>query len=278
MSQTRNPRKATTLLAVLLLSAALHAQPPQSPTLEAILQRLQTNLDRYDANVPSFFCDEHAVSQVTPGQRNQDTVTDSVFRLKRVVNSDRTTGLDESREVKTVNGKPAGSRDIGGPTILSGAFEGGLAIVSLTQAACINYKLERIQHKNSAGPYIIRFGSVLTPRNSADCILHEEGKGRAFIDPATMQITRLELTTPHHAIDSESSYEPPTMGVRVISVDYAPVLLDGQTFWMPATITSTVTTGRGTFHAIVWSFKATYRNFHKLEVSSRIIPSTEPNP
>jgi hypothetical protein len=64
------------------------------------------------------------------------------------------------------------------------------------------------------------------------------------------------------------------MGDRVLTVDYAPVQLDGQTFWMPAAIASTVTSGRGTFHAIVWTFKATYRNFHKLEVTSRILPAT----
>jgi hypothetical protein len=276
MCITRNSHHAATLLALLLLSARLQAQPPKSPSLESILQHLQSNLDRYDATLPSFFCDEHVVSQVTPGLPNQNTVTDSIFRLKRVVNRDRTSSLDESREVKAVNGKPATSQDIGGPTILDGAFEGGLAIVSLTQTACINYELERTQHKDPVAPYIIRFASVLTPQNSAACILHEESKGRVFIDPATLQITRLELTTPHHAIDPERSYESPTMGDRVLSVDYAAVQLDEQTFWMPAAISSTVTTGRGTFHAVVWSFKATYRNFHKLEVTSRILPATEP--
>jgi hypothetical protein len=260
-------------LLFLSLPGIFFAQTSTAPVLDEILQRLETNLDHYDSSVPSFFCDEHAVSQVVPGMRNQNTVTDSVFRLKRVVNRDHTSTLDESREVKSVNGHPATAKDIAGPTILSGAFEGALAVVSQSQRVCMNYSLER--HRPNA-PYVIRFSSLITPQNSAACLLQEEGKGRALIDPATMQITRLELTTPHHTIDPGGRYYEATMGDRVLSVDYAPVQLDGQTFWMPSNITSTVTTGHGTFHAIVWTFKATYRNFHKLEVTSRILPATNP--
>src|ERR1019366_972950 len=106
-------------------------------------------------------------------------------------------------------------------------------------------------------------------RNSANCLLQEKSEGRVFIDPGTMQITHMELTTPHHAIIPDSNYASQVVGERVISVDYAPVVLDGQTFWMPATITSRATSAKGTYHAIAWSFKATYRNLPKLEVTSR---------
>ena len=98
-------------------------QETKVPTLVEILQRLQKNLDEYDSGVPSFFCDEHTISQVEPGLRNQNTVTDSVFRLKRIVKPDHTTTLEESREVKTVNGQPATTKMIDGPSIVYGAFE-----------------------------------------------------------------------------------------------------------------------------------------------------------
>jgi hypothetical protein len=64
----------------------------------------------------------------------------------------------------------------------------------------------------------------------------------------------------------------PLVGEWVLSVEYAPVELDGKSYWMPATINSRTTSGRGTFHATVWTFMASYRNFHKLEVRSRILP------
>ena len=132
---SRTSSTAISLVAFLGFLSALCAQRASVPTLEEILQRIDANLNHYDAGVPSFFCDEHVVSQVEPGLRNQDTITDSVFRLKRTPNPDHTTTLVESREIKKVDGKPATSQDMDGPTLLSGAFEGGLAVVSLNQTA-----------------------------------------------------------------------------------------------------------------------------------------------
>ena len=260
-------------IAFLAFALPLSAQPNKVPTLDELLQRLETNLNEYDAQVPSFFCDEHAVSQVTPGMPRQNTVTDSVFRLQRGFGPDHRPVLNESREVKSVNGKPANVQDLSGPSTLSGLFEGGMAVVSINQRSCMNYRLEKRNRKDQSAPYVVRFASVITPQNSANCLLQEDGKGRALIDPASMQITRLELTTPHHTIIPGSVWASPMKGEWVLAVDYAPVALDGRNFWMPETITSQSTSGRGTFHQIVWTFHATYRNFHKLEVTSHVVPA-----
>ena len=251
-------------------------QQTETPTLEEILQRLESNLSQYDSGVPSFFCDEHVVSRMVPDVHDQATVTDSVFRLKRVVNADHATTLEESREVKTVNGQPAKSQEMGGPSIVYGAFEGGLAVVSLSQTACMNYTLERVKRNDAQAPIIVRFASVLTAENKGGCLLQENGRGQVFIDRASMQITRMELTAPHHTIipGNEMGYGA-MVGEWALSVDYAPVVLDGKSFWMPETITSRTTGGRGSFHPIVWTFKASYGNFHKLEVRSRIVPFGE---
>jgi hypothetical protein len=267
---------AISLVALLGYSSALCAQRAKTPTLDEILHRLQANLNRYDARVPSLFCDEHVVSSQT--ERNipdESTVTDSVFRLKRTPGADDSTILAESREIKTVNGKPATSQDMNAPTTLSGAFEGGLAVVSLDQTACMSYALQPINRRRPAEPYIVRFATALTPQNSAGCLLQEKSKGRAFIDPASLQITHLELTTPRHVMIPGDSFSSPVVGRRVLSVDYAPVLLGGETFWMPARITMRITRGSGTYHETVWSFEATYRNYHKLEVTARIVPGSE---
>src|ERR1035437_1319064 len=270
---SRNPHALAKLLAAaLLLAHPAFAQRPHAPALEEILQRLEANLNDYDTKVPSFFCDEHVVSNVYPGNRQQNTITDSVFRLKRVPQPDHTTSLEESRSVKTVNGKPPTSEDLNGPTVLSGAFEGGLAVVSLSQRSCMNYKLDRIRTDRPPASYVVRFSTIPNPSNPADCLLQESTKGQAFIDPHTLQITHLELTTAHHVIfkgtKPGSEYEP-LKGARIVTVDYAPVQLDNRSFWMPVTITSRVSAGANTFHPTTWSFKATYRNYHKLEVTSR---------
>lgn len=263
-------------LAVLLgFSPTLHAKQARKPSLEGILQRLEANLNHYDTAVPSLFCDEHVISRMEqPGPLPQDVITDSIFRLSRIRKPDHTTTLVESREIQRVDGKPATSQNMDGPSLLSGAFEGAQAVVSINQSACMNYELLGTNGDSPNQPYIIRFATVLNPRNSTNCILQEQSTGRVFIDPASMHVTRLELTTPRHAIIPGDAWTPPVIGKRVVTIDYASVLLGNQTFWMPSAITMRNTTGFG-FHRIVWSFRATYRNYHRLEVTSRIIPGSE---
>jgi hypothetical protein len=264
------------LVAFLGFSSALCAQLREMPTLNEILERLEVNLKHYDAHVPSLFCDEHVISsRMERKLPDQDTITDSIFRLKRTPEPDHTTTLVESREIKSINGKPATSQDMDGPALLSGIFEGGLTVVSLSQTACMNYTLQPIDRNRPAEPYIVRFATVLNPQNSADCFLQEKSKGQVFIDPASMKVTHLEITTPRHTIVAGSAFTSRVVGKRELTVDYVPVLLNGETFWMPSAITMRITSGSGTFHMIVWSFQATYRNYHRLEVTSRILPSSE---
>jgi hypothetical protein len=47
---------------------------------------------------------------------------------------------------------------------------------------------------------------------------------------------------------------------------------------MPSTIALRATSGKGTYHESVWSFQATYSNYHKLEVTSRILPPDGTSP
>jgi hypothetical protein len=271
---SRTPSTIVALVAFLGASSVLQAQRPNTPTLNGILQRLEANLNHFDTSVPSFFCDEHVISKVESDQSNRDTVTDSIFRLKRTVNPDHTTTLVESRDIKTVNGKPATSQSMDGPSLLRGAFEGGLDVVSANQTSCMHYELQRINSKHSGEPYRIRFSTALKPQNSASCLLQEKSTGHALIDPASLQITHLEITTPRHTIIPGNAYVSPVIGKRVLTVDYAPVVLGGETFWLPSAITMHASSA-ASFHVTVWSFQASYRNYHRLEVKSRILPGSE---
>jgi hypothetical protein len=76
----------------------------------------------------------------------------------------------------------------------------------------------------------------------------------------------MELRAPNHTIN------PSEVGIWYISINYAPILLVGQTFWMPTTLTSTATPS-GAQVPTVYSFSARYTDYHKLEVTSHIVPS-----
>ena len=264
---------ASSLFAFLLVAYMLRAQQAQPSRLDDILQRLESNLLYYHSVVPSFFCDEHASSRVDYNDvRTDGTVTESAFRLRRVLNADNKTVLEESREIKTVNGHPSAGDRVSGPAIVAGAFSGGLSVVSLSQKACMRYTLLPTKSGYSHEPYIVEFASVPVGELPSNCVLREDGSGRVFIDPNTLQILRLELHAPHHIIIparrmADGHVVTPTVGVWDLSIKYAPVALDGKTFWMPSTIDST-----STADATVWLFNASYRNYHKLEVTSRILP------
>lgn len=245
---------------ILALPSAL-AQQGTTPALDEILLRLEGNLDHYDRQVPNFFCTEHVVSSLTYEKKQQSTVTDAVFRVTRSLSGT----LVEEHEIKAVNGSPANGEHVGGPVSVGGVFLGGLDAVSLRQKSCMNYTLQPIQPGHSDEPYVIQFATLPNTKHHAECVLKDEGSGRVFIDPATMQVTRMELMAPHHVINAAEA------GVWQISINYAPVSLVGQTFWLPATITSTATPS-GVYVPTVYSFSARYSDYHKLEVSSHIVP------
>lgn len=254
-------------------------QKGETPTLGEILQRLQANVDQYNASVPSFFCDEHVVSTIVPDPTNASSVTDATFRLKRVPKpgAEGKTILEESHEVKMVNGRPATGDTVGGPGFLRGAFSNGLALVSANQQACMRYTLRPIRENNTSDPTIIQFASVPARNRPHACGMQEDVSGRVLIDPETMQVTHMEFTAPRHFIGTAASpfsgYDAsPIVGRWDVTVEYAPVLLGGKNFWLPTKISDRM---RSSLVPNRWSYDATYSNYHKLEVTSRIVPDSE---
>jgi hypothetical protein len=259
--QTRYHKLPITLLLGLIVAVPpAGAQQATTPTLDEILLWLENNLDHYDKQVPNFFCSEHVVSSLIYGKKQQSTVTDSIFRVTR----DLSGALTESREVKVVNGTQSDGKQVDGPVTLRGVFSGGLDAVSIRQKACMNYSLQPIEPERSGKPYVIEFATLPDIRRRSGCVLKEEGTGRVFVDPTTKQVTRMELLAPHHVITSGE------VGVWNIRIDYAPISLVGQMFWMPTTITSTATPGEA-YSPTVYSFSARYSDYHKLEVTSHIV-------
>lgn len=255
---------ALALLGVFVLPAAALAQPASSLTLDDVLQQLDANLHRYEAQIPDFFCSEHVVSSQTYAGKRQMTVSDSIFRLERVTHPGSAARLEESREAKAINGSPVEGKQLHGPAILSGVFSGGLDLVSLSQQSCMSYTLEPAK---PGKPYVIQF-ATLPGKHDDNCLFTEESHGRVFIDPASMQVERMELTVPHHIIMQN------TVGAWYIRIDYGTVQLDGRTFWVPATIVSKAVSIYDE-QQTVWAFDARYSNYHKLEVTSRIVPQSD---
>lgn len=237
-------------------------QPEQSQkiSLDEILLRLKSNFLQYHASIPSFFCDEHVVSGMQQNGRPLfSTLTDSIFRLKRTEENHKTL-LTESREIKSVDNKPAKAGQVlKGPAIFAGAFSSATAIVTFDEKSCFTYRLTPIRPGH---PYVIEFATRAAKDLDKDCLMREQSTGRAFVDPQTMQIERIECRTPNHPL-------PGTRALWTWSIDYGKVLLGGNTFWLPKKITTEVAAYSA---PVKWSFDASYRNYHELTVTSRIVP------
>jgi hypothetical protein len=260
------PLACLTLLAHLAAAPSTAQQPaPTAPSLQEILIRLQENYWDYLATVPDFFADEHVNSVLKQeGARDVKTTTDSVFRLQRVTSVGEGSTFNESREVKLVNKKAASGDQLHGPAIFTGGFSTAGGVVSLEMSRCYDYTLEPPAEFNKAPALLIDF--ILKRDLSADdnCPAEKES-GRAWFDPVTLHPLRVEVAVPSHRDNN---------GLRVLwtwSVEYAPVTFDTKQFWMPRTITSNAEANDASG---TWLFTATYSNYHKLNVSSRII--TEP--
>jgi hypothetical protein len=94
---------------------------------------------RENVTVPSFICDEHILSQeVHEGKINREITVDAVFSVTRSTAKANT--LEESREVKLVDGKPAPSKNITMPLSFSGEFSGALnKFLSSDHRLCFEY-------------------------------------------------------------------------------------------------------------------------------------------
>ena len=286
MSALPPSRAATLRLSALLLALLLAAPRPacaqqgQPITLDDVVDMLQANLNSYEKLIPSFLCEEHLDSterqyaQRGVSADNYETIAESVFRLKREVDEQHhTASLNESREIKVIDGRPANGRDIDAPSMLSGAFSGGLAVVSDDERECMTYTLEPVKPRK---PIVVRFATVPATVRATNCILQEDGSGRVVIDPASMQISRVEFKIPHHVVTPQfasGAKGPTTITKWNVAVDYVPVRLDNRIFWLPKAVNSTSDTS-----TVEWAFRATYRNYHKLEVTSRIVIPDDDKP
>ena len=71
----------------------------------------------------------------------------------------------------------------------------------------MSYTLQPIDPEHPNQPYVIQFTTLPNAKQRPECALKEEGSGRVLVDPATMQVTRLELRAPNHVINSaEKAY------------------------------------------------------------------------
>jgi hypothetical protein len=245
------------------LAAIAQAQQPNT-TLDQILARVEANTEQYKASVPSFLCNEHIISQeIHNGILKHETTVDALFRVTR---SPSQTGiLNESREVKAIDGKPSGNTKINMPISFTGGFSGALAkFLSADHRQCFDYAADS-SAATPAGTAAFTFASREATAKDPACASVQPGtSGKFTIDSATLQVTHIERTVPY-PIGKDNGV------VSTASVDFAPVTLSGKSFWLPFTVVAFTTE---TPKTNAFRFTAHYNNYHRFAANSTILLAT----
>jgi len=259
--------KLAICLGLLLVALSSACALQSTPKLEQILPRIQDHVKEFELSLPDFICDERITSrELMAGTVIHETVIDSTFRGTQ--NKDgKDKPFTEWREIHTIDGRPAPKgQQLTGPFFFGGGFSSILdAIFSVKNAQYFSYKVIGTEKVDEDAAVVIKFET----KKGQKALLHQEmfgsqitlkGSGKAWIDPASMNVVRLEL----------QYLDPPVPeGVLVVRVDYAEAVINEKKFWMPKTLTAEQTVPNPKM-PVGGQYIAEYSNYQQFKVSTKI--------
>lgn len=231
--------------------------------LDQVLGRVQGNIAEFQASLPDFVCNERITSSRLAGNRvTARVVNESVFASSASKDPLSEQKSREVREMISIDGqKVEKETEPRGPFILIGGFSGAAAaIFDKRVAEYRNYRLE----PESRGLLVIAFE---TKKGQTGIGAYTGGRkflakdsGKAWIDPKTMQVVRLETLVVNG---------PTKLPYWLTQVDFAAVHIEGRPFWLPVTVRSSLRKKPNL--APERTFLAEYENYRKFDVSTGIV-------
>lgn len=231
------------------------------------MQRVQEKVAQFEASLPDFVCYERITSSKLSGEiASKQTVIESTFVGIQKKDKDGRLLYHETRELMSVDGKKAHKgQKPKGPFLLGGGFSAVLSTTFDAQMAPFrNYRLEPAESVEGKKALVVAFYTkegqtgIGGNLNKETFLVNDSGK--AWIDPESMQVVRLER---------QISNAPDPYPTWVMSVDYGQVSIGGKSFWMPKSVQSEIR--RKGSDKPDRRFAAEYTNYRKFEVSSGIV-------
>lgn len=270
----RHSYRAT--LSLLLLLAVTPCRAQQTVlNVDAALARVRENIAEFKKSVPGFVSDESMLSQrFVNNKLKWEVKTESSFEVKR-----RGTGeMHETRTIKLawVDGKADKSKKVELPYIYIGGFADALGFVD---SKCLSYSLGETPGADNT---LVILGTPKPASNDrpAECSYSPNFSMKAFVDPQSFQILRLETTHQDTVVNREGimthlpfvAYVTSGDNVSTFVAEYAPVELGGKSYWLPKTVTQEFKDKDDRKNPVHLHYEAHYANYHKFAVSSTILP------
>jgi hypothetical protein len=235
------------------------------PRAGQVLASVQENVKQFAASLPNFVCDETIVSrELAAGRVRHETVIESVF-IGTQKNDAKGRPFTESREIKTIDGHDAArGQQPRGSFFVGGGFS-SILVALFAQNNIEHYKVIGAEKLEGRDTLVIKFTTrtdqvVLLDQDIFGTNFMSKGTGKAWIDRESMHVVRLELQFLNPPVFDSTLSE---------SIDYAPVVINGKTFWMPKRLSAELTQ-KSAKAPLVGQYIAEYSNYHKFEVSVRM--------
>jgi hypothetical protein len=267
--QSMKTFKWPVLLVVLLpflFSSSIHAQ-----SLTELLNAVSQNVMRFEDLIPDFVCNETVSStQYESGKAVKQKVVESIFTGVQRSNEQNKMrfAFVESREVVAIDGKPVGK--VTPFPKLPYRFAGGYSSLLITTFAPENlevhtYSIGDRYRSGKSGAVLIKFATKEGQQKLRSMLqgtqVLSKDVGAAWIDLETFQVTRLQR---------QSLNLPSDLSRSMVTVDYGPVTIDENTFWIPMKVRAEVTE-RNSPSSV--SYIAEYSDCKKFTADIKFLPS-----
>jgi hypothetical protein len=245
----------TALVSLLFLQSS--TAPPPRPVNE-VVAAVSKNVEEFWNLLPDFVCNEKITSTTyTSGKVRDQKIVESIFT------SGRTKG--SQREITSINGKPAkkNAKMPGLPVNMSMGF--GFVIQSTFTPKVLQF------HDYTLAPQRDKDGRLAilfeTKKDQQEIKWDLDGKalvardaGTAWIDPATMQVARIERSFLNI---------PNSLSRMTLSSEYSPVTIGKNSFWLPQYLRTDLTERDPEKTGM---FLAEYTNCRKFGAQVQILP------
>jgi hypothetical protein len=248
--------------ALAFFSSVLLAQDP-TPSLEQVLNAVRARVERLETSVPNFICKEQVDSRLYIDHKvRKETKARCVLTTTRTKSQHRNL-FTESRADMTINGKRSKRNEIAGPFVWHGGPAYGdlhFLFDSDRGAICLDRRLHGLVKLGERDALFLQTDASPEVGRNADCgALHEDSTDNIWLDPKTLNVIRIE------------SHNPPATRIPgadlTLTVDYAPVVFDGEEYWLPSHFISRLDFPGTTQYLL---YEAFFSDYHKFGVDSVI--------